>query len=128
MNLQSQNIAIAAYCGWTDIRYESGEDADVDSRTVYPWEGVRGVSPVDGRRRFIPDYTGSLDAMHEAEKVLERYQRVIWHRQLCICTDASSPMRGGDGFADVTFQLCHTSALQRAEIFLRTIGQWDDNQ
>jgi len=49
MTPQAQNIAIATSCGWTDIRYESGQDVDIDPRCLYPWEGLRGNSPVDGR-------------------------------------------------------------------------------
>jgi hypothetical protein len=62
---------------------------------------------------FTPDYLNDLNAMHEAEKVLNNVQRERYRTEL-VYSHA-----GGDVFA--------TSA-QRAEAFLRTIGKWEDDK
>ena len=52
------NAAVAEYiAGWTDIRFEEGEDVDIESRTIYPWEGMRGKPPGGEARRMVPAYS-----------------------------------------------------------------------
>ena len=59
----------------------------------------------------VPDYLNDLNAMHEAEKVLD-------YNQLREMEDSVSFQ-----FAVYPF---HATAAQRAEAFLRTIGKWED--
>jgi hypothetical protein len=84
------NRAIAKMCGW--FYYD-------------------GWHHPDGRTE-LPDYVGSLDAMHEVEKYLEadswydyalRLNEVCWH-----------------------WALIHAPARQRAEAFLKTLGKWEE--
>ena len=57
-----KNAAIAQYvAGWTDLRYEEGENVDIDAREIYPWEGIRGT--VDGKRRMVTNYLHYADAV-----------------------------------------------------------------
>jgi hypothetical protein len=58
---EQKNIKIAEACGWTDIRYTGG--------LILP-RHLTGCIPNDSQRLPIPNYCGSLDAMHEAEKIL----------------------------------------------------------
>jgi hypothetical protein len=62
--------------------------------------------------RNLPDYLNDLNAMHEAEKVLDSTQ--------------------GDRYFELLDQLdvpsISATAAQRAEAFLRTIGKWTTNQ
>lgn len=98
MKLEQQRIAIAEACGWTKRLMRQG-DAFFDSSMS---------------RIALPDYLNSLDAMHEAEKVI--IQRGLmggfdgYHNTLCGIID--------DGNA------IHATAAQRAEAFLRTLNQW----
>lgn len=72
MTEQEQRIAIATFCGWTDI---------VDSPTRLDVVGYRpdekdlGLVP-------LPDYLRDLNAMHEVEKKLpdnRKYLRELYH-------------------------------------------------
>jgi hypothetical protein len=68
----------------------------------------------------LPNYRGDLNAMHEAEKFLTRpnlYAQGGWGmylHYLSTVTDEAHPI-------DAT-------AAQRAEAFLRTIGQWEEDK
>jgi hypothetical protein len=108
MNKESQRIAIAEACGWTEHK----------SRVANYWKlhgEFVGYGP--------PDYLNDLNAMHEAEKVLT--------------DDEGDRMRYFDNLAEITadanggrcsrFLLVHPSATQRAEAFLRTLGLWKDD-
>ena len=99
MTLEQQRIAIAEACGWTRIGWNG----------VYQdWLGDR---PNEDRDTYpIPDYLNDLNAMHEAEKVLNNEQWVAYGREL---------NRLG------VFPMVHATASQRAEAFLRTLGIWE---
>lgn len=61
----------------------------------------------------VPNYTEDLNAMHEAEKTLDEPDS--YEEQLIeVC--------GGRSY------MWHASAKQRAEAFLRSLGQWTDTQ
>ena len=49
--------------GWTDVRYEEGENVDIDARVLYPWEGMAGSPPDGQERRLVPPFTRSMDAV-----------------------------------------------------------------
>jgi hypothetical protein len=91
MKPEQQRIAIAEACGWkcSEYSHELGQLV----------------------AQFIPDYIHDLDAMHEAEQVLNNVQRERYRTEL-VYSHA-----GGDVFA---------TAAQRAEAFLKTIGKWED--
>jgi hypothetical protein len=93
MKPHRQRIAIAKACGfkWSEYSDELGQLV----------------------AEFTPNYLNDLNAMHEAEKVLNNVQRERYRTEL-VYSHA-----GGDVFA--------TSA-QRAEAFLRTIGKWEDDE
>jgi hypothetical protein len=86
MTPEAQRIAIAEVCGWTE-------------------------SSLNKHPQWIPDYTTSLDAMHEAETVLRRDN----NHDGC----GTSAL---DCYAQ-RISKCAT-ASQRAEAFLRTFGKW----
>ena len=67
----------------------------------YPDNGLRVGT------QAIPDYCGDLNAMHEAENVLDETQAEDYEELL-----------GAYGF--------HATARQRAEAFLRTVGKWEE--
>jgi len=63
----------------------------------------------------FPDYCNDLNAMHEAEKTLTRDQIEVFCDQLL-------PKNHGIWWG------IHTTARQRAEAFLKTIGKWKDTK
>ena len=66
----------------------------------------------------LPDYCNDLNAMHEAEKMLSKAQWEDFVQHLA--NDWSS---ASDAWKDV----CHATARQRAEAFLRTLGKWNQS-
>ena len=64
------------------------------------------------RKTGIPDFSGDLNEMHEAEKVLLAIQ---WY-------DYASRLNEDCWH----WALIHATARQRAEAFLRTIGKWEE--
>jgi len=91
MSEQEINEAIAEACG-----RERNPDGG-----WYPDNGLRVGT------QAIPDYCGDLNAMHEAEKVLDETQAEDYEELL-----------GEYGF--------HSTSSQRAEAFLRTLGKWEE--
>jgi len=66
--------------------------------------------------RVCPDFTGDLNAMHEAEKVIiERGDEAMsdYDQELGIVTDSWS---------------WNATAAQRASAFLETLGLWEETQ
>jgi len=116
MNTEKQRIAIAEACGWKHIKHTNQEDVDIESRSITYWSGLTGVPPKfihDQNRIIIPDYLNNLNAMHEAEKVLDEEAFGEYRHHLI------DKLKTSWGVA--------TSA-QRAEAFLRTIGKWEDDK
>jgi hypothetical protein len=113
MTPEAQRIAIAEACGW---KFEQGTPPTYGGMNLP--RGWR--SPKSGAVRVAhPDYLNDLNAMHEAEKVLTTQQRRSYADIICdMCYDGSPDPN--------VEQLISTSAAQRAEAFLRTIGKWKD--
>ena len=61
----------------------------------------------------IPNYPFDLNAMHEVEKVLTNEQLEVY------CNILHKPNHG-------VYWAIHSTASQRAEAFLRTIGKWKE--
>jgi hypothetical protein len=101
------NAAIAKKCGWTEIR-----------------DNVVGKAPGETGYRvmFLPKYSTSLNAMHEAEKVLTE-DRNSYLTTLAGLVETDH-LRGLD--ADWPW-VCAT-ARQRAEAFLKTLGKWEEKK
>jgi O-succinylbenzoate synthase len=92
MNEQKQRNAIAEACG----------KVAVDS-----W----------GEHYPIPDYLNDLNAMHEAEEVLQRHMEKWWNYVSKLAVANSTLGLGGEA---------HATAAQRAEAFLKTLGLWEE--
>ena len=97
------NLAIAEACGWTLF--------------VQSLSGIRGVPP--NVMVVVPiqihNYCTDLNAMHEAEKVLNIIEQGHYWDYLKDLTD--------EGFNQL-----HATARHRAEAFLRTLGKWEEVQ
>jgi len=114
MNDEEINRVIAEQLGWTDIRVSAlWEDHQV----------LCGLNP-RGNTRAVPNYCRDLNAMHEAEKVLladadTGYEYDMELNGVCECWE--------DGIMNY-MKLWHSTARQRAEAFLRTVGKWKENE
>ena len=103
MNTDAINEAIAKDRKWV-YAPEDCED--------YPWQDAEG----EGHRR-PPDYCGDLNAISKAEEALDSNQWEVWHRtaaKLFLSDEQPSHHR--------------LSAHQRAEVFLRTVGKWEEEK
>ena len=114
MNSLQQRIAIAEACGWTRIH-----------NPMPSIDNPHGIFPQGNKSVYvpIPNYLNDLNAMHEAEKVLEDTQLLIYRIKLSNIVykyDLFKPYIKARGSGAVI----HATAAQRAEAFLRTIGKW----
>lgn len=110
MTPQEINIEIAKVCGWTLFEHECGLWSGLHNGTYIRYKC--GVSENHAKIVCFPDYHDDLNAMHEAENVLDSNQLVNYCRQLqTIC---------GDWKLDAI----RATAAQRAEAFLRTLNLW----
>jgi hypothetical protein len=108
MTNEQINIAIAEASGWIKT-YEEGEDEGCGK-----WFWHRGNQNL----KQPPNYCNDLNAIHEAEKILtadqfEQYRWILW--------DICKQFRVKDWYR------CYLSstARQRAEAFLKTLGKWE---
>ncbi len=115
MSPEAQRIAIAEACGWTAIQNCGGAGGFIakmpDGTTL--WDNCLGATAVDAIDANCPAYLDDLNAMHEAEKVL------------------NGPVERGRYFhfldeVSQGFPRC-APATQRAEAFLRAINKWTES-
>ena len=108
MTPQEQNRAIAEACGWT----------------VH--HGGKYVHPV-GIERFsnvIVSCVDSLDAMHEAEKVIGISPSYAYELNKIVANGSYPQWLPQDGAR--IYEILHATASQRAEAFLRTLNLWKE--
>lgn len=98
MNPEAQRIAIAEACGIV---------------TKDQWGPLYRTQ--QGMVRDCPDYLNDLNAMHQAEEILNEKQEHIMN-------DTLWDLMLGRKY------LWHATAAQRAEAFLRTLGKWEESQ
>lgn len=115
MSPESQRIAIAEACGWTNVHrfnkhQEGGPSSTKDGDLVGDFGGLT--------RRHLPNYTGCLNAMREAEFTAfkEGYMWSAYYARL------GEACRQCDD--DETCSPFSATASQRAEAFLRTLNLW----
>ena len=139
MNKDAQRIAIAEACGWTLHEYGDGGFS-------IGWLAPGGVFRKSWWRTYfnddeLPDYTRSLDAMHEAEKVLDNHptDRPLMSDGMS-CADAryihqlvrivGAHLMTHEGLTTYSrleeLKLIRATAAQRAEAFLKTLNLWTD--
>ena len=105
MTPEQQRIAIAVACGYKDVAIRLTEG------TIKVMTGFKNF-PFDEE---VPDYLNDLNAMHEAEKILNHVKAAEYARMLTSTAwQSEQPV-----FAPMT-----ATAAQRAEAFLRTLNLW----
>lgn len=110
MTDQEINAAIAEACGWTEV----GECENGGFR-------FRGFPPhrFEAHRKPIPNYCTDLNAMHEAEILIQDR-----NKYLNILASVTEPIDGLPKDHDWAFT--RATARQRAEAFLKTLGKWEE--
>jgi hypothetical protein len=108
MTPEEQRVAIAEARGWKLV---------MDDPLYEPyWEDPKGNMIGVSCGLKYPDYLNDLNAMHEAEKVLDLIKRCQFADNLfrvMVCEDGVSE-----------FMKIHATASQRAEAFLKTLNLW----
>lgn len=111
MTNEEKRIKIAEACGWKWTGHPDQLAATAGFSMPEKW-----VLDPAGERQFrhnIPDYFGSLDAMHDAEK------RIIGlNARLSYISEVAE--RAGN----TAFEMMHATAAQRAEAFGKALGLW----
>ena len=119
MSPEKQRIAIAKACGWS---YQN-KHPRFGKQSVKSWYFMNTEITVSSSSK-LPDYLNDLNAMHKAEKVLT-YNQVFGYAQLVESFTQTTIGVGGTPLGR-SFQSITSTASQRAEAFLRTIGKWED--
>ena len=114
MTQEAQRVAIAEACGWTEIE------------PCTCCDGVsRGYTPTPGAyKKHLPDYLNDLNACHKMEKMLTGEQAELFEDELFDIAKAKNDVMKNP--LPWRFSVCHATAAQRAEAFLRTIGKWKE--
>ena len=110
MDKEKQRIKIAEVCGWKDIFVEN-------NRTLL---GKHEPESMGRDYLDVPDYLNDLNAMHEAEKKMTLQQVSDFGKRL---ERIVIPFHAS---ANVSGQIWHATAAQRAEAFLRTLNLWEE--
>jgi len=125
MNPNKQRISIAEACGW--VFMDGGNFSGIDYKSVKPPHGLTCTMSHSAAILSTPDYLNDLNAMHEAEKAKEMAfdsDYAYWLAHVAVRDRGlnEDKLDVGDGY-----QIALTStAAQRAEAFLRTIGKWEE--
>ena len=106
MRYEQQRIAIAEACGWKET------EAWLDGRRCFE----RADSNAGWDFDSLPDYLNDLNAMHEAEKTLTDKAHEEFRLNLY------------DVIGDDSRLIVSSTASQRAEAFLRTIGKCEESK
>lgn len=139
MTNEAQRIAIAEACGC--LRYVRPMDGKVFLCREAPnghWT-ITTSRPIDKLNSDVPDYPNDLNAMHEAEQRLIRWDdpenagHYVWKDSygryigwLAKITDSLyfHPKADSTEFA----KLISATAAQRCEAFLRTLNLWNEDK
>ena len=120
MSIDQINIAIAESMGWVKVENSRASLAPKEFRIDSAGEAWTSL------QLAMPDYRNDLNAMHEAEKVLDMHQQYDYG-------EALARMRIGAEFDDPEgfspngwgyYSPITATAAQRAEAYLKTIGKW----
>jgi hypothetical protein len=119
---QAMNVAIGEACGLTVVSVsQNGVDW---MRGKKPFIGSWTTRDEVGCYEYgrLPNYTGSLDAVHEAEKVLtsiQRFDYALHLNDVIGLVDMESPAWIRES---AVASLVHATALQRCEALIATLN------
>jgi hypothetical protein len=110
MKPEQQRITIAKACGW---------HGNLNELHMRP-------PNVTSEYREVPDYLNDLNAMHEAEKTLDRNYRMLFRNWLAEICKRPGKIPNGVDYSASDWNAVHATAAERAEAFLRTIHKWEE--
>lgn len=120
MTNEQINAAIAEACGFVCLHeFQVDKDGAKFGFWEYPptWTGPK-------KQPWCLDFCTDLNAMHEAETVLDYEQCEAFSNAVADIVHAANREK------DYPFPWCfariHATARQRAEAFLRTLNKWED--
>lgn len=108
MTNEEINEAIAKHTGW--------KQCDCGNKDCLAWFRKESWEP-----EFAPLFATNLNAMHDAEEMLTDDQWVEYREN--IRTVVLGPVRYVSQWCKADI---HSTARQRAEAFLRTVGNWKE--
>jgi len=117
MTPEEQRVCIAEACGWKPLKG--------NCNCMTHWEFVKDHGNSVAWRKFseLPNYLNDLNAMHEAEKTITHDQ---WRIYLgFVMGERTIPKLAS---MEEFHRAWMTTAAQRAEAFLRTIGKWKESK
>ena len=124
---EKQILVIGEACGWTDhFPKDSG-----GILLPYKWCNTH----TNKKSMDLPDYLNDLNAMYIAEQLLFTYPhgKVDFSNNLLKIVTPDGECDLVDDYGEYStskstslFALVHTTAAQRAEAFLKTIGKWEE--
>ena len=129
MTKEQINIAIAESQGW---KFVPSHDHEILGRAVPEyWEHDEHSRIYNDH---VADYCNDLNAIHEVIKTLDTKQQIQYADVLCRQTgkellDYTGCYYPGENpiiDMEIIFLVHNSTALQRAEAYLRTIGKWKD--
>lgn len=132
MTPEQINIKIAEACGWTHLKdfigpNESGIGTSRGTAWLPPgavMEEMEWFEVADLFKTKPPDYCADLNAMHEAEKVLADPQEGTYLDLLAqVC---GHQYKSGSERNEHLFWCWNSTAMQRAEAFLRALNKWEE--
>lgn len=114
MSPTEQQLAIQEMCGWKRTRNGNGKHWN------HPNPNQKATV------RYKPwNYLTNLNAMHQAERVLQAQNR-YWPDYIYELSQLFPPLLKGEDKTNWS-QMCHATAAQRAEAFLRAVKKWRDS-
>jgi hypothetical protein len=116
MTPKAQCIAIAQACGYS---MRECQDGSIEWR--YPDGGLIGRYKAEHYPSLVPKYTMDLNAMHEAEKVLDAVQLHSYANELAELCNLKAAKSTASAYR------WHATAAQRQEAFLRALNLWRDD-
>jgi len=118
MTATEQRVAIAKWIGWSCIE-DCGKPLMMHEG--FAMCGYPPENPIVGKKVSLPDFLNDLNAVHEAEKMLQDKCK-YWPDYIDELSKLFLPTIG----TSVLSQMCHASAAQRCEAILKVVGLWKD--
>lgn len=126
MKPELQRIAIAEACGFRHVKCPTSSLSGEDPHNPAPMTYWREPKLWDEFYTIgLPDYLNDLNAMHEAEKVLDTPEKWQGYGEELALVAWRDRQIAGTHIEMNRRSWIHATAAQRAEAFLRTIGKWE---
>ncbi len=120
MSPEAQRIAIAEACGW---KYDPIAAPDMKHVAIMRW--IRPGNNI-WQTEEVPNYLNDLNAMREAEEHSHLFKSWRDTERWLDFLELATIGRKAESRPDLSF-VFRATAAQRAEAFLRTVGEWEED-